>query len=292
MSSSPEFGVALGVGEHRPPDDIRQVTFEAPERVQPGFALGNPARHVRLGPGIGPGLGEGDRVEGSVELSVATPVEAVPTGLTRGGRDRRGAAHQGERWCRADATRITRLTQELGRGESSHTSDSWQARARELHECANATLERVGLDVERSKPHEFRSGELSPHTAHTPQEPSHRREVAGRAEVLYLVLVPGSEDDEVGVELVRDPGSLSEAVLPRVDEEFQVLRDPGHGGRAKAPLAKGHSSDRERVAWIALARPAQVPTLAIREDRGYLDDPLTGGREAAQAMSVLRPHLR
>ena len=89
-----------------------------------------------------------------------------------------------------------------------------------------------------------------------------------------------------------DPSALTHPLVPRIDEELEILGDPGHGDRAEALLAKGHPGDREGVPGIALARPAQVPTLAIREDRGYLDYPLTGGREAAQAMSVLRPHLR
>lgn len=88
-----------------------------------------------------------------------------------------------------DAKRIARLTQELGRREGSHASDCRQARARELHECANATLECVGLGIERSKPDEFRSGELGSHAAHAPQEPSHCRHIAGGAEIPDLALV-------------------------------------------------------------------------------------------------------
>ena len=81
------------------------------------------------------------------------------------------------------------------------------------------------------------------------------------------------------MEAVGNPRPLAHPLVPRVDEELEILGDPGHRNRAEARLAKGHSSDREGIARVALAGTAQVAALAIGEDRWYLDDPLARGHQ-------------
>ena len=113
--------------------------------------------------------------------------------------------------------------------------------------------------------------------------------VRDRGKVRDRPLVAGGEDDQVRVEAVRDPRPLADPLISRVHEELHVLGDARHRDRAQALFSERHPSDHEGVARVALARPAQVPALAIGEDRGYPDDLLTCGNEQPRQGCAERP---
>lgn len=75
--------VATVVGEHRPVDDVGEVTPEAANRLAPGLAFGPTSGEVRLCWRVGPGLDEGYEVQRPVELPVAAAVEAMALRLAR-----------------------------------------------------------------------------------------------------------------------------------------------------------------------------------------------------------------
>ncbi len=52
--------------------------------------------------------------------------------------------------------------------------------------------------------------------------------MTGRGELGDLTRVARGEHNEVGVEAIRDPRSLDDALATRVDEELQILSRPGH----------------------------------------------------------------
>src|SRR6266550_4326788 len=102
MSSRPELGNCLGLGDHGPVHDVREVALQAAERLEARLPVGHAPRYVLLSARIGPCLDNGHGVDRAVELTVATAVEPMPTRLPRGGGDRRGATHRGN--CRGGVT--------------------------------------------------------------------------------------------------------------------------------------------------------------------------------------------
>ena len=148
-----------------------------------------------------------------------------------------------------------------------------------LYERADLPLERGALHIQLSEPSEIRAGELGSPAGQTVEETGDRSAVAGPGEVRDLALVVSGKHDQVRVEAVRNPSPLTHPHVPRIDEDLEILGDPGHRDRGEALLAKGHPGDREGVARIALARPAEVPALAIGEHRGHLNNPLTRSHE-------------
>jgi len=75
---------AAGVGWRlqQPPDAAGEVAFEAAQRFASAFAFGLLACEVGGGVGVQAAFGDGEAVQGTVELAVATAVEAVADGVS------------------------------------------------------------------------------------------------------------------------------------------------------------------------------------------------------------------
>ena len=73
-------------------DLASDVALQGADRFELGMAFGNAARNIGLGSVIRSQASDSDDVQGTVRGPVPAPVQAVPDGLPRRGRDRADAA--------------------------------------------------------------------------------------------------------------------------------------------------------------------------------------------------------
>src|SRR5687768_13283086 len=103
--ASMAFGV---VGDHDPPDDVGQMSFQAAHGRAWGCSGGDPA--VVIGAASAGGhadLDHGDGVDGSVELPVSVTAEPMYLTVGAGDLDRRGAVVGGVGGCGREPCRRT-----------------------------------------------------------------------------------------------------------------------------------------------------------------------------------------
>ena len=82
------------------------VAFETASDLSRGLAFGGASGDVVAGGLVAAHPNGDDHVENAIEASVTEPVEAVPGGLSAGGRDRGDAAEHGKRGFAVDAAGV------------------------------------------------------------------------------------------------------------------------------------------------------------------------------------------
>src|SRR5699024_8516162 len=122
--SSRGGGVRDGVGNCECSEDLAaDVALEAASDLSGCLALALAPLDVGAGGRIGAHPGEHDGVQRAVQPSVSTAVEAMPRGVTRGGRDRADSCDHGECGLVAYSAGVRPDRQDHGCGDC---ADSWQ----------------------------------------------------------------------------------------------------------------------------------------------------------------------
>lgn len=271
------------------------MALESPEGFAPCLALGSFAGDERLRRIVVPELRNRDRVDRSVELTVAASVEAHPARLARAGRDRCHAGEHREAVGRPKPTDVTNLGDDLGDAEDAGTRQ--RAHRVIADQLGDPSLERVRLRRERGEPRQASASELGLDARQMSQLSTNRPPVPLGDEVRRLRLIRLARPigcDRSGVR--PSPAAWrSRGVLDRNDGLLR--REQGHltsgpiqttRGRATAPIWEFTvQGTAVKVTRVALADPVVVASqgegdpqvgLAIDSASGTV-----GGRELTVA---------
>jgi hypothetical protein len=125
-----------------PVEVAREVALDAAADLLAGFAFGAASFGVGQGGRVAAHAADGDDMQGTVELPVAEPVEAVPVGPPGGHRDRCGAGQHGEGLLAADPAGVGPGQQDLRCAERAHARlGGDQARGHVLHDRGDLRLD-------------------------------------------------------------------------------------------------------------------------------------------------------
>src|SRR6266545_2631761 len=115
------------VGQEVPVDDVRELSLETPHGLLVGLPRLPLPGHVRLSLRRDPALHQGDVVQGPVQLTVPTAVQAVPVGLARRCSQWGGPREYGEGGLGPNPRGVPHLPQDLGGDERPDPGDVGEA---------------------------------------------------------------------------------------------------------------------------------------------------------------------